>query len=285
VSEREARSGKHSGLWFALVSAWLARALGGWVIALPVSLSVSQSGALASPAGDRVLFEAEALWLAELLRRDGANLLAALRASAVLLSLGLLLRACSSLLLYTAIAEPRPLLEVATRALTSVPRWLVLGGAELLARVLLVLLGLLLAASVDSLAFSKNELWLSLPELLVLLTITLTSGVLMLLADVMRVGLVLAPRVGLRRLFDESLSRLRLEFSAFFGSFLALCGAAALVFALAARAVEWLDVGQPGAYRVAAVFGVHQATLLTLVGIEYVWARWLFARLRPDSAG
>jgi hypothetical protein len=263
-----------SPLVVALLASFGSRSLLGWLVALPVVGAVSASGVGALPQGDRALFEAPGFWLIELLLRDYRALGAAVRVGMVLWLAALCLRVLPSALLFAVAANPQaPLAESARRSLAAARRFLALGIAELLSLLLLLVLasaGLGLAQA----ARTENEARAALGPLAATLLGSLLLGACGVFFDCCRRATLDS---GLRDSTRSAARLLRERGAPLAAGYLLFFGAGTLAVATAARAVEALDLSQPGALRVTAVFLVHQGTVLALCALEALWIARLSA--------
>ena len=246
------------------------RVLAGLCLAWPLSALVAQSGVGLRPEGDRALFEGGGYLLLEVVRLRGAELQAVARGLLPVLVLGLLLTAaCNAALLVGLNAQgrlaPRELLS---RASARLPSLVVLGGGTALGQLLLIIAGTIAVSAVPDLL--ARPVTTSCTELALWFVVALGAGALGGLSDIAKASLVRHDsRLG------EGLARAfkclrHLPFRATFGwlPYAAAFGALAL---LSAKLTEFVDVSRPGAWRVAAVFALHQLVVLTSVTARAAW--------------
>jgi len=246
------------------------RVLAGLCLAWPLSALIAQSGVGLRPGGDRALFESGGYLLLEVVRLRGAELEAVARGLVPLLALGLLLTAACNAALLVGLNEQGRLAprELLSRASARLPRLVVLGGGTALGQLLLIIAG---AIAVSALPSSLAQpVTTSCAELALWLVVALAASALGGLSDIAKASLVrhdsrLAD--GLARAFK---CLRHLPFRATFGwlPYAAAFGALAL---LSAKLTELVDVSRPGAWRVAAVFALHQLVVLTSVTARAAW--------------
>ncbi len=262
----------------ALFVTFALRSLLGWLIALPVLGAVAASGVGALPEGDRALFQAPGYWLLELLLRNYRSLGAAVRVSALLWLVALVVRVLGTALLFAVSAAPQaPLSTSAARAVRCVRRFIAIGVLELLvALVLLLVVSALMGVARPSRI--ESEMWASLPPALMALCGGLLLGLAALFFDGARAAAV---ELRLRDSLREAASLLRARGVPLAARYFLLLSAGALAVAVAARLTEALDLSRAGALRVAAVVGLHQGTLLALSALEVLWVTALSRSARP----
>jgi hypothetical protein len=268
-----------SAFQIALASALFARLVLGWIAVFPLVALASALGAGALDGGDRALFAPSGLLLLELLRRGAAALPSVAESSLLLLVIALAVQTLATAFSFAAFAggfrEPS---AAFARARARVPRFLVLGGLEL------VLTG-------AAIAFA----WLTWSELgpaesgvgsfTALLGIALTLLVVAAIAvvcDLARAASI-AGELGLGAALLLGAHTARAHAAELAGSYVLAGGAGALFVALAARAVGWLSVDREGGFRVAGAFALHLTVLALLCAIQALWLRRLGRYATPDS--
>lgn len=246
------------------------RIFAGLCLAWPLSALVAQSGVGLRPEGDRALFEGGGYLLLEVVRLRGAELQAVARGLIPMLVLGLLLTAaCNTALLVGLNAQgritPRELLS---RVSARLPSLVVLGGGTALGQLLLIIVGVIgVGAIPESLARPVSS---SCAELALWSVVALAAGALGGFSDIAKASLVRhESRLsdGLARAF-KCLRHLPLR--ATFGWFPYAAAFVALAL-LGGRVTELIDVARAGAWRVVAVFALHQLLVLTSVAARAAW--------------
>jgi len=250
--------------------AFLLRSVFALIAALGLSGTVRASGIGEFSGGDRLLFEDGALYLLELLRLAGPELLAAAGASAAVLCLGLLSGLLVAAVLLTALNTDGRLGvgSALGRAAALFPTFFLLGALVLLAQSALLLGASMTFALVN--AASSSERSADLLAAAVALVAGLCALALGSLLDVARAAAVrheLASKHAL--LFALDVAR-RAPAGALLGSF-PYTAAGALIVLGAALATGAIDVGAPGAGRLLAVAALHQLTLLALLVLRAAW--------------
>jgi len=246
------------------------RLLAGLCLAWPLASLVAASGIGAHPNGDRSLFENGGYLLLDLLRAQGGALLATTRGLLPSWCFGLLLTGGTNAALWVALNESGPFraAELCRRALTELPRLLLVGGAATLAQLALCLLGASLASAVpESLA---RPISLTLTQGGVWLVTAVLVGAIGGLSDVTKAALVrhrARPGEALARALGSSRRR---PLGVYFGWLpYAMISLGAAV--LGAELTEVCDVSGPGAWRVASVFALHQLVILSGVAARAAW--------------
>ncbi len=276
---------RRSSFELAIAVAWLWRAVFGWLITLPVASLVASTGVGALPQADRALFEPGGFWLLETLRVLTAGLGASFGSELVWFSLALAAGALPRALLFTAAAAPeQPPRTASSRALAHAPGFVVLSLVQGAGSVLVLLTAYMAAGAWASAALaSASEPLRDVSALAVFGVVLLGAVAVGAVCDAARAHAV-----------HSSASRLLGRLAAGFRSFvraplplvagyLLFTGAAALLVALVARAVELVDVSRPGGARVLLVLVLHQATLLGLAVCEALWVRRVVAVALPPS--
>lgn len=255
--------------WLILGLASL-RILAGLCLAWPLASLIASSGVGLRVEGDRALFEGGGYLLAELLRLRGGELEAVARGLLPVLALGLILTTAGNAALLVGLNSQGRLRlrELLASAIERLPALLVLGVGTGLAQLVLFIAGVIAVAAIpESLAkpvattAGQAALWL---------LVTLTAGGVGGFSDVAKASLVrhqVRLGDGLARAFQCVRHS---PFRATFGWL-----PYALVFlaaaALAAKLSDLCDVAQPGAWRVALVFGMHQLVIVTAVAARAAW--------------
>jgi len=242
----------------------------GLCLSFPLSSLVSASGIGLRAQGDRVLFEGGGYLLLELLRRQGDALTAALRGLLPLFGVGLLLGAAANVALLVALDVRERLTshDWLVRAWARFPAQLVIAAGAGLSKVLLLVLT---AGALDSMPSWPNApIATSVAQLASLLPFVLLLCAVGGFEDVVKAALVRhdAP-------LEDGLARAarclrRQPLVAAFG-WLPYAALLALTGLAVARLVQALDVSQPGAWRVFAVFAAHQLVVALSVACRAGW--------------
>ncbi len=255
---------------FVILSVAALRLLAGFCLAWPLSTLVASTGVGLRPEGDRALFESGGYFLLEVLRLRGSELAATAHGLLPVVALGLLLTAVGNAVLLVALnlRDRLRLPDLLARAGQRVPALALLGVGTALAQGALIVAG---ALASDALPASLTQpvrttlqqaaLWL-----LVGLLVSALGG----FSDVVKASLV-RHESRLTEALARALRCLRHRpIRASFGwlPWAALFVGAALA---AAQLSELCDVSRPGAWRVAAVFLVHQLVILTAVAARAAW--------------
>lgn len=256
------------------------RLAGGFVLAWPLASVIGASGVGYRDTGDRALFEGGGYLLLEVLRLHGADLAATARGLLPVLALGLVLTAaCNAALLLALNARGR--LQIGAwlaRAWSHVPALVVLGVGVSLAQLLLILLGGAATGAIPSSMVSPKATTLA--ELATWAALAGLAGAAGGFGDVTRAALI-RHRQGLAAAVSQAWRcSLRRPLRACFGwlPYALAFGAALLV---ASQLTERLDVSRPGAWRVLAVFALHQLVILSSVALRAAW----YARALRLAAG
>jgi len=246
------------------------RILAGLCLAWPLSALLASGGVGLRAEGDRALFEGGGYLLLELLRLRGGELEAVARGLLPVLALGLILTAgCNAALLVGLNLQGRlRLRELLSQAGKRLPALVVLGAATGLAQLVLLVAGVMaLGAIPESLAKPTAT---SLAQAALSVVVALALGALGGVSDVVKASLVrhdsrLADGLG-RALNCLKTRPIRAAFgwAPWASSWL-------LALALAAKLCGWCDVAQAGAWRVVAVFALHQLVIVAAVGARAAW--------------
>lgn len=263
----EIRARKRPGVILALTGV---RLCVGFCVAFPVASLVGASGIGERIEGDRALFEGGGYLLLELLRVHATGLAAAIRGIFPLFLLGLTLTVGCNAALLVALNE-RQRLSVRSwlaNSVERVPPLLALGAATALAQGAVLIVGGVAADALPSSPISPVRV--SLAQLAIWGLAALVAGALGGFADVAKASLVRYQST-LRDALSQALACVvRAPVPTLFGWL-----PYAALFLLAALAASQLtalcDVSRPGAWRVAAVFGVHQLVVLTSVALRAAW--------------
>jgi hypothetical protein len=252
-----------------VVCVWLLRALLGWLVALPFIALVSSSGIGTLVQGDRALFEPGGLWLAELGRVSLPALGATIGTCWPYLLAALALRVVPDAALIQHALEPESAVRPSLRAaLHAFKRLLALSACELALKALLLAVVFMVAGALGQ---SSNDTLRRFAPVIATLLGALALGAVSVLADARRALCFVEPELGFGLAPTWNIAQTHaLGLSA---SYLFRCGLGALAIACAARLAELIDVSRPGALRVVCVLLVHQAVLLSLTGLHYLWAR------------
>jgi hypothetical protein len=247
------------------------RLLGGFCLALPLSSQISASGIGSRAEGDRALFEGGGYLLLELLRLRGGELVATARGLMPLILLGLVLTCACNVALLIALTVRERLTSREWLALTwaRLPTQLGVVAGAALTQLLLVFAGsIALGAVPEPLA---KPVATTLAQIAVLVLVALLAGAVGGFADVTKASLV-RHEAPLGRSLMRAWSCVRSRpFSACFGwvPYAALLVVAALGVA---KLTHLVDVSRPGAWRLAAVFVVHQLVVLVSVACRTAWS-------------
>jgi hypothetical protein len=251
---------------------------------------VGAGGLGALGEGDRALFEPGGLWLVELLRSDGAALLASLRAAAFLFLLGALLRTLPLAVLFrAALGAEASFAESVVSALPQLVRFWVLALLELGGKIVIFGLGALIAHACSDFGLAPKEGPLSvwIPAAAALLAFA-TVAFLSIVLDVARACSTRDERA-LSRVLDQSLDLAKGALADLVPGYLVRVGLGVFTVAACARLVEVNDVGRPGAFRPWLVGGLHQAVIAGLCLIQGLWAARVTAVVersaQPQTAG
>jgi hypothetical protein len=246
------------------------RLLCGFVLALPLSSVISQGGVGQTPHGDRVLFEAGGYVLLEVLRVQGADLLAVTRGLLPLLGLGLVLSvACNAVLLVALNLRGR--LQVGAwlgRALARLPAFLVLGCAVCLAQLLIGLAGALTADGIVAPQHLARAT--SAGQLASLLVAALLAGAVGGFSDVVKASLV-RYETSLQNGISHAWRCLRQRPWACSLGWLPFGAAFCVAVVLASQLTAALDVSRSGSWRLLAVAAVHQLVIGLSVLLRAAW--------------
>jgi hypothetical protein len=182
-----------------------------------------------------------------------------------------ILRTLTSALLFENARTPQASVgSSAARALRELPRFLGFGGLELVAKVL-VGGGAWLAVELMEPERAGTSLARQATQVLVLVLAGVSMMTIAVFADACRAELLRQERRSILGCFDASAQLLRQRGLALGSGWVLAFGASVFAVAGAARVTEALDVGRTGAWRVAAVFALHQATLALLCWIQAAW--------------
>ncbi|HEX2872444.1 MAG TPA: hypothetical protein VHP33_14345 [Polyangiaceae bacterium] len=252
------------------------RLLMGLCLAWPLSSLLAASGVGLRPEGDRLLFEGGGYLLLDVLRQRGSELEAVARGLLPVLGLGLLFTAaCNAALLVGLNQAPSAplrgrlqLRELLGRASERVPAMIVLGVGTALGQLLLILGGSLTVAAVpESLAEPVKT---TVTQLAIWSAVAIAAGGVGGFSDLVKASLVRHDSRLVDALAHAWACLLRRPIRASFGWF-PYALAFLLAAFLAARLSELVDVSQPGAWRVAMVFAVHQLVVVTSVAARSAW--------------
>jgi hypothetical protein len=246
------------------------RIFAGFCLAWPLGSLIAGSGVGLRAEGDRALFESGGYLLLEVVRLRGSELLAVGRGLLPVLAVGLLLTAACNAALLVALNLNGRLERAAwlSRAFARLPALLIVGAGTALGQLVLIVVGVIAADAIpESLA---RPLATSAAVAAVWLAVALTAGALGGLADVAKASLVRHDARLVDGLARAWLCLRQRPIRATFGWFPYALGFALAVF-LAAELCQLLDISRPGAWRVVAVFGVHQLVILTSVAARAGW--------------
>lgn len=255
---------------FVVLGIALLRLSAGFCLALPLQSLVSSSGVGLRAEGDRLLFEGGSYLLLEVLRLTGPELSAVARGLFPLFAVALLLGAASNAALLVALnfGGRLRLGEWLARALGRLPLLLVLSVGTGLGQLVLFGLGGALAGAVPE--SMSRPIASTIGQAAVWLGCAALAGALGGISDVAKACLVRHDSSLGAALRQAGSCLKRRPLPASFGWLpYALCFGAAV--ALGARLTEVLDVSRAGAWRVAAVFTLHQLIVLLAVALRSAW--------------
>jgi hypothetical protein len=242
----------------------------GFCLAFPLASLLSESGVGQTARGDRVLFESGGYLLLEILRVAGPELLAMARGLLPLVLLGLLLTAACNAALLLALnlrgkLELRPWLS---RALAGVPAFVAVGLGSGLTQLVCVLLGALLVDTIPE-TMTRPVATTAL-QLALWLLLSLVIGAIGSFSDVVKAALVRHDAGVAHALKHAARCAARAPLRTCLGF---LPYAVAFLVALwgASELTSLLDVSAPGAWRVALVFALHQAVIVSSVALRAAW--------------
>ena len=268
--------------WRTLAAVWLFRALLGWLLALPFIAAVADSGVGRMLEGDRALFEPGGLFLAELGRSSGSVVSATLSTTWPYFVAAFALRTIPQGALFQQALTPsssvRNAFEAARARLMSL---VTLAAAELVAKLVVVVLVLLVERSATQGAAGELVRRLALVPCTALLGVGLFG--LSIFADVRR-GLLFADPDLSGAALGPTWDHLRSHAPPLLGGYLLRTGMSVLALAVAARLVEWIDVGRAGGWRVLSVLCVHQVALVLITWLDAQWARRVMMPLQPPAS-
>lgn len=258
----------------AVLCASAVRALLGWVISFPFVAALSALGVGALPGGDRALFAPSGLLLAETVRLGQVALLAALQTALLAWFACALLQALPTALVFATFAAPRHDARAPfRRALALTPRFVALGALDYGLCALTFVFALLAWPAASSASGGAEYLLTA----LVVGSAAMIAAVISVFVDLARLA-SLSAGTTLREAVDEAGVELRRRWFGLFSAYLFASGAGALAVALAARGAELYRVEEPGAWRVALVWLLHQSVLVALTLIQGAWVRRLSER-------
>lgn len=267
--------------WRTLAVVWLFRSLLGWLLALPFIAVVADSGVGRLLEGDRALFEPGGLFLAELGRASSSLLSATLSTTWPYFVAAFVLRTIpQGALFQQALTPSSSVRNVFAVARSRLGPLVTIAAAELVAKLVVVVLVLFVERIVTMGATEPMRRLALLPCAAVLASGLFAVSI---LADVRR-GLLFADPELSGAALGAAWLHVRSYALPLLGSYLFRTGLSVLAIAVAARAVEWIDVGRAGGWRVLCVFGLHQAVLGLLTGLDALWARRVVMPLQPPAS-
>ncbi|HWP09718.1 MAG TPA: hypothetical protein VNN72_28445 [Polyangiaceae bacterium] len=262
------------------------RGAAGLVLASPVVAAVASTGITRFPEGDRLLFEPGGLMLVEVARALWSAVVPLIQAELVMglvLALGLVVP-YAVLLVALSRRAPKTTAELFGRAMTRVPPLVALQGLTLLAQSAALLALAAFAAGLREALVGATSRPADLVFVLVLALgglVVLGFGALRDLSSAACVEDELASPAALR----HGLAALLRAPGAVFSGFGAAAVAAAACVAAGALLTGALDVGRPGAFRVALVLALHQAVLLGRTLCRAFWLRRALGLVEPRALG
>ena len=245
------------------------RLFAGFGLAWPLSSLISGSVGQRSE-GDRALFEGGGYLLLEVVRLRGSELMAVARGLLPMLVLGLALTAACNAGLLVALNVKGRLDRAAwlSRAFERLPAILLVGVGTALGQLALIVAGVIAVSAIpESLV---RPVATSAAQACVWLVVALAAGALGGFADVAKAAFVRHESPLMGGLARAWLCLRQRPIRAAFGWFPYALGFSLAVF-LTAELCELLDVSRPGAWRVAAVFALHQLVILTSVAARAAW--------------
>ncbi|HEX5099961.1 MAG TPA: hypothetical protein VFV94_10695 [Polyangiaceae bacterium] len=267
------------GLDFAL------RAGAGLVLASPLVAAVASTGITRFPEGDRLLFEPGGLMLVEVARTLWSAVVPLIQAELVMglvLALGLVVP-YAVLLVALSRREPRTLSDLFGTAMTRVPPLVALQGLTLLAQSAALLALATFAAGLREALVGATSRRADLAFVAVLALgglVVLGLGALRDLSSAACVEETLGSPAALRR---GVAALLRAPGAVLSGFGAALVAASACV-GVGALLTGALDVGRPGAFRVALVLVLHLAVLLGRSVCRALWLQRALGLVEPKAA-
>ncbi|HET9934195.1 MAG TPA: hypothetical protein VFQ35_26010 [Polyangiaceae bacterium] len=261
-----------------LGAVWLCRSVLGWLLALPFVAAVADSGVGGLFDGDRVLFEPGGLFLAELGRVSGPllNGAAATMWPYVLAAFALRTLPQGALFQQTFAPSSGPRKAFGAASARVVPL-VTIAAVELLAKVALV--GIVVFVEQAAHAEPARRFGLLPAAALLGAGLFATTA----LADVRRGLLFVDPELEGAAL-GPALSHVRTNVLPLLGGYALRVGLGMLAVAVAARLVEWIDVGRPGGWRVLAAFALHQLVLGLVTALDAFWIRRVVSPLQPPAS-
>lgn len=247
-------------------------ALAALLLSLPVTALVAGTGIGRFPEGDRLLFESGGLHLTEALRVLAPFATSHARlASVAFVALGVLLLLPHAALLVRLADPERSRASAWGRAAACFPPMLLLGGAALLAQVLVVLGASTLGASLETALTGATTRAGDLAYLSSLAVGALAAAAIGVIRDLCRAMLVLESSLDARgafyaglRAFSSAPVRPLLRWAA-------PAGVGLLLLLSGAAATQALDVSRPGDFRVAVVALLHQSVAYALCWCRTSW--------------
>jgi hypothetical protein len=255
---------------FVVLGVAALRLLCGFVLALPLSSVISEGGVGQTSHGDRVLFESGGYLLLEVLRVQGADLLAVARGLLPLLGLGLVLTVASNAVLLVAL-NLRGRLQLGVwlgRALARLPAFLVLGCAVCLAQLLIWALGVLSADGIPAPQHLPRAT--SAGQLASLLVAGVLAGALGGFSDIVKASLV-RYETSLQSGLSHAWRCLRQRPWACSLGWLPFGAAFCFALLLASQLTAALDVSRSGSWRLLAVAATHQLVIALGVLLRAAW--------------
>ncbi|HKY38314.1 MAG TPA: hypothetical protein VJN18_20365 [Polyangiaceae bacterium] len=242
----------------------------GLCLAWPLAALLAESGASQTGRGDRVLFESGGYLLLEVLRVAGPDLLAVAHGLIPLVLLGLLLMAAcnAALMLALNLRGKLALIVWVSQAAARVPAFVVVGLGSGLTQLVCALLGALLIDTVPE-TMTRPAATTAL-QLALWLLLSLVLGAVGSFSDVVKAALVRHEAGVAHALTHAARCARRAPLRTCLGF---LPYALAFLVALwgASKLTSLLDVSAPGAWRVALVFGLHQAVIICSVALRAAW--------------
>lgn len=245
------------------------RLLCGLCLAYPLASLLGSSGIGQRAEGDRWLFEGGGYLLLEIARLQGPALLSVASGLWPVLALGLSFTALGNAVLLAALSDGEARArQLVAAALGRLPTLVLIGVLAALAQ-----LSLLLFASAAAEAVPQplaRPIAATAGQAAVWLVAALLAGALGGVADLAKASSVRA-EIGIAGALARALRHLiqRPIFACF--GWMPYAGAFLALAAAAAQLTELVDVSRPGAWRVLAVFGVHQLVILASVALRAGW--------------
>ncbi len=256
-----------------LASVYLFQLASAWAIATPIAQAVAATGIRNFPSADALLFEPGALFLVEVLRMGGRNLLAAAQSSLVILLVFATLQVFPILGLLVGLAEPGRLRasRVAARVAEALPSVMVLSGVSWLARGLLAVGALAFYSfAVAPVLSSETPKLRGISGLAYLGLCAVVFAALSIVQDLARAAIV-RHELSLRRALGVAFETLKFKALPVLLNWSVAAAWSIATLVIAAVLVSRLRLDVPSSARVWLAFGVHQVAAFTLIVLRALW--------------